>query len=470
VTISSQTDAFPLSSGHPHTAPSGTPILDSGGSWYVLGLVTFAYALAYVDRQVLNLVVDPIKQSLLLSDTQFSYLQGAAFIIAYLIGAPIFGRLVDIGSRRAILIFGVCMWSACTILCGLSETYWQLAAARFGVGISEACVFPVALSLIPELFSTQKAPRALSIFTLGGQIGGGFSLVAGGAVIALAATIATTIPLLSNLASWQMAFVLVGLPGFAFALLLRTMKEPRRFERTGTDAPTRWSYGQSISAIWARRSFYLRIFLFTGMNGIVFLGVPAWYPTFLIRVHHMPVAQVGVTVGTITLIFGATGALLGPVVAEFFRKRGYEDAPLRAAACAAVGSFLCCLAIPLTTNSTAALAVIGGTTFFCGFPTGIIAFAMQRATPIHIRGVVASIYTLFAQIIGYGIGPTAIALTTDHVFHDPLKVGNAMQLICGGAAICVGLVLVTNFGNYRRSLQDPWLNPGHDAGSAITAE
>src|ERR1700730_15644808 len=106
-------------------------------AWYVLGLLTFAYALAYIDRQMLNLLVDPIKRTLAVSDTQFSLIQGLAFVSAYLVAVPVFGRLVDLVNRRNILIFGVCTWSICTALCGMSDTYWELFLARFGVGVSE---------------------------------------------------------------------------------------------------------------------------------------------------------------------------------------------------------------------------------------------------------------------------------------------------------------------------------------------
>jgi len=149
--------------------PDNAPIETSAGSyesdkpysWYVLGLLTLSYSLAYIDRQLLNLLVDPIKRALLISDTQLSFIQGAAFICAYLLAAPLFGRLVDLRNRRNILLFGVCAWSIFTILCGRADSYAGLFLARFGVGASEACVLPVGWSLISDYFSARRAPRAL---------------------------------------------------------------------------------------------------------------------------------------------------------------------------------------------------------------------------------------------------------------------------------------------------------------------
>jgi MFS family permease len=424
---------------------------DTSLSWYILGLLTFTYALAYVDRQLLNLVVDPVKHTLGVSDTQFSFIQGAAFIFAYVAAAPLFGRLVDVTNRRNILIFGVCAWSGCTVLCGMADSFWELAIARFGVGVSEACVFPVAMSLIPELFSTRRLPRALSLFALGTQIGGGFSLLAGGAVIAFAATVALFIPALASLEVWQLSFVLIGLPGFLLAALLFSFREPARRGVAGKDrADPPWPTSKSLARIWKDRAFYGRIYLFNCGSGTVFLSIPAWYPTYLIRVHGMSPTNVGFTVGLITLAFGAAGTLFGPFLSQRLASRGYEDAPLRAAAMASVGSFLFCFAIPYAPSANVALAIIAGIIFCCAVPTSLVAFSLQRATPGRMRGTVASLYTLIGQSVGYGIGPTAIALITDHVFGDPLRIGSSLQIVCCVAAAVIITALVSNFGPYRR--------------------
>ncbi|MGC4250920.1 MAG: MFS transporter [Sphingobium sp.] len=431
-------------------AQAGTR-LDSPYAWYVLGLLTCAYALAYIDRQLLNLVVDPVRRSLTLSDVQFSYIQGAAFICAYIGAAPFFGRLVDVTNRRNILLFGVCMWSLCTLLCGRADTFWGLAAARFGVGLSEACVFPVAWSLIPEYFSMRRSPRALAIFTLGGQLGGGLSLVAGGAVLTFAQALGASWPSLSGLEGWQVAFIVIGLPGFLFAALLLTMREPPRrqtLKSENTDkAP---SLREALAILWEKRAFYGRIYLGIGAVGIVFLGVPSWYPTYMIRVHGMAPAMVGYSMGVVILLFGAVGTLCGPFVSQFFEKRGMIDAPLRIAAISTVGMFGFCAAIPLASSPTQAIAILAGIIFFTSFPTSIIAFATQLATMGRMRGTVASFYTMSAQIVGYGIGPTIIALTTDRIFADKLMIGHSLQLVCGIASLIAGFLLFGSLKPYRR--------------------
>ena len=160
---------------------------DSHYAWYVVFLLTFAYTVAFIDRQVLNLLVDPIKLDLLLSDVDISFLQGFAFMSAYVICGPLFGRWADSGHRRNILIFGVTMWSVCTVLCGMANSFWELFLARAGVGAAEASLAPVAWSLIADYFTKPRLPRAMSIFLLGPSLVGGLPVAAGGRGVAFAA-------------------------------------------------------------------------------------------------------------------------------------------------------------------------------------------------------------------------------------------------------------------------------------------
>jgi MFS family permease len=424
--------------------------LDGARSWYVLTFLTLAYALAYIDRQMLNLVVDPIKRSLLISDTHFSLIQGTAFVSAYLLAAPVFGRLVDVSNRRNILIFGVCTWSIFTALCGKANSFPELFIARFGVGVSEACVFPVSMSLIADYFSTRQAPRALSVLTLGSQLGGGFSLVASGLVIAFAGRLRLEFPSLVSLETWQMAFVVIGLPGLVFAALLLTIREPRRSQFLASDAADQALTGREVAArLWAQRHFYGRIYLAIGMIGIIQLGIPTWFPSFLIRAHAMPPAEAGYRLGTLSVVLGSIGPLAGAAVAQWLEKRGHRDALLRVAAFATIGMLLSCAAIPIASSAVGALGAAAGMIFWCGFPTGIIASATQLATPSRMRGVVASLYTFSAQLIGYGLGPTVVALFTDRVFADPKMVGYSLQIVMCTAATLAAFLLFSVLPHYR---------------------
>lgn len=426
-------------------------LLDGAVSWYVLGILTLAYALAYVDRQMLNLLVDPIKRSLVLSDTRFSLIQGTAFVSAYLVATPVFGRLIDVTNRRNILIFSICAWSIFTALCSHATSFGELFAARFGVGVSEASVFPVSISLLADYFSARRAPRALSILLVGSQLGGGFSLVASGLVIGFADFLRLAIPTLQGLQTWQTAFVVIGIPGLLFALLVLTVREPQRRRILANDSVDRaLSLSEVRAILWQRRHFYGRIYLTIGMIGVVQLGIPSWFPSFLIRAHGMSPSLTGYRLGTLSVLFGIMGSLSGPVVAKWLERRGYSDPLLRTAMFGTAGMLLFCLAIPWAPGNVGALVVAAGMIFCCGFPTGVVAAATQHVTANRMQGIVASFYTFTAQLIGYGIGPTAIALVTDQIFHDPKMVGYSMEIVMSVASMLATVLLFTVLPHHRR--------------------
>ncbi|GJH27067.1 MFS transporter [Caballeronia novacaledonica] len=429
--------------------------LDSTTSWYVLGLLTLSYALAYVDRQLLNLLVDPIKHALSISDTQLSLLQGTAFVSAYLIAAPIFGRLADVTNRRNVLIFGICLWCSCTALCGHANTYLELFAARVGVGASEACVFPVCCSLIWDYFSTKRAPRAISIFNAGQFIGAGFSLVASGLVLYFANGIRRSIPLFQDYSTWQIAFVLVGLAGLILALVLLTVREPTRSVTLSNSVDGKsFTFAEGARYIWRRRAFYGRMYLGIGMHAIVTLGTPAWLPSFLIRCRGVPPSIVGYRLGMIAVLVGTTGVLLGPFVVRFFERRGFADAALRIAGFSEISVFISCVSIPFAPGATGVFIAAGVAIFFFSFPVSIFAAATQMITPGRLRGFVASLHTFIAQSIGFGVGPTAIALLTDKVFGDAQMVGYSMAIVSGTASAIAACLFLSALPRFRAMLRE----------------
>lgn len=443
-------------------SPTRLPLhakLDSATSWYVLGLLTLSYALAYVDRQLLNLLVDPIKRTLLISDTQLSLVQGTAFVSAYLIAAPLFGRLADITNRRNILIIGICLWCTFTALCGHANTYLGLFVARFGVGASEACVFPVCCSLIWDYFSTGRAPRAISVFNAGQFIGAGFSLVASGLVLYFASNIRRSIPVLQDFATWQIAFVLVGLTGAVLALILLTVREPARSVTIRNSADGKpFTFLEGLSYIWNRRSFYGRMYLGIGMHSIVTLGTPAWLPSFLIRCRGVAPSVVGYRLGLIAVIVGTSGVLLGPFVVRFFERKGIPDAALRIAGFSELLVFTSCVSIPFAPGATGVFIGAGIAIFFFSFPVSIFAAATQLSTPSRLRGFVASLHTFIAQSIGFGVGPTAIAVLTDKVFKDPQMVGYSLAIVSGIASALAACLFLSALPHFRAMLRERNIN------------
>src|SRR5882672_1891382 len=190
-------------------------------AWYVVFILMVCYALSFVDRQILSLLVGPMKRDLALSDTRIGLLQGLAFALFYgLMGLPL-GRLADTRNRRNVIILGVVLWSFLTGACSAARSFWSLFLARMGVGVGEATLSPSAFSLISDYFPKEKLATAMSVYSMGIFIGSGLANIVGGAVVdAVRELPAVTLPLLGTVAPWRFTFLIVGAPGLVIALLL----------------------------------------------------------------------------------------------------------------------------------------------------------------------------------------------------------------------------------------------------------
>ncbi|MCY1266814.1 putative L-galactonate transporter [compost metagenome] len=428
---------------------------DGTYAWYVVYLLTFAYTVAFIDRQVLNLVVDPIKLYMGLTDVQISLLQGLSFMMAYVAFGPIFGRWVDNGNRRNVLVLGVTLWSTFTILCGLSEEYWQLFIARAGVGAAEACLAPAGFSLIADYFSRKRLPRAMSIFMLGPSLGAGLALVAGGVVIGSAAALAEKFPFLSGLSTWQLTFVMVGAPGLILASLLLTIREPARGSLEGTaSAPVQhYSLRDVLRFFWLNRAFYVRYFVGMSLLAIVIYGFPTWMPAYLMRHFEVDAPTVGLRYGAQVLIIGAIGIYSGPWLERWLSSLGYKDSPVRCAMICAVLVFICCLAFPFANSYDSALTVAGFMNLFYALPWAVAASALQIATPNRMRGIAVSVFYFLISVFGLGIAPSIIAFITDHVLRDPAQVGLSLSIVCSVSALAAAWLLRGAAAHYSENVE-----------------
>lgn len=436
------------------TSASAT-VKDGAYAWYVVGMLTLAYAVGFIDRQILNLLVEPIKLDMTLTDTQISLLQGFAFTVAYVMMGPFFGRWIDIGNRRNILLVGVALWSLFTVLCGLSREYWQLFGARMGVGGAEACLLPAAWSILSDYFSKKKLPRAMSVLLMGPYLGGGLALIFGGLVLgAVAATGTTSLPLFGTLEPWQIAFIAVGVPGFAVALLMLTIREPARAGAAGAspsaEADTRTFTLREVAAfLWGKRAFYGAFYGGMSLHVIVLYALPAWVPAFLVRRFDATPAAVGIEYGTLVLVVGSLGVLAGPYVGRFIERRGYADAPFRTPALSALGVVPFAVALPFCDSYWTAMAVIAGATFFYSLPMAMAASALQIVTPNRMRGLISSFYVFTVSVVGLGLAPTVIAAMTDFVFGDPSMVGWSLAVVCAGAGLAASILMFRGLNAFR---------------------
>lgn len=419
--------------------------------YYVLALLTLAYTIGFIDRQILNLLVQPIKADLVLTDVQVSLLQGLAFSIGYLGLSPLFGRWVDVSPRRNILIGVIVIWSLFTALCGVVRGFALLFAARCGVGSAEAGLTPACWSIISDTFDDDELPRAFSIYLMGPYLGGGLALLAGGAIIDLTSHWDRSgIPLLAGAAAWQVVFLLVAIPGLILAALLFTIAEPVRRARPGVDSSAVIPLADVVRVLRDDRRFYLNFYLGMALILMPIYAFPAWIPALLMRRFAMPIADVGYQYGLITLLTGSIGVFAGPTIARAFA--GRSDAALRVPLVAAAGIALCCLLVYLAPSPALVLAAAGFAGFCYSLPNAMAASAVQIASPVRMRGLTSSIYVIVVTIAGLALAPTAVALITDHIFRDEARVAESLAIVCAACSACGAAFLIRALPAYRAIL------------------
>ncbi len=397
---------------------------------FSLGILFFLYAFAYLDRQFLNLLIDPIREGLHLSDLQISILTGFAFTVFYGVSGLPMGSVVDRYSRKGVIFGGLIVWSLCSCLCGLARRFSDMLFARFGVGAGESVLLPAAYSLLADLYPKERMGAVLGIFTAGSSIGSGASLIVGGLLFSWAsANGVVNVPIIGALHPWQQVLLLSGLPGLATAwmvfLIPRTSHEIER---------SRKANAKGFADAWAfmrknKRFFGAHIGGFTLMN-IAAVGYLVWSPTFLHRHFGLSLKDIGISFGIFSTVFGILGSISSGALADLLYKRGALDAHMRVYTWGSLVLAACGIAAALAPTYLIFFVAVTPAMMIKTF-AGNAAGALQIVAPPELRGKISAIYLAIFTIVGGGLGPLVIATLTDHVFHDPAKVGHSMALSYG---------------------------------------
>jgi MFS family permease len=436
---------------------SGTPAAwpPPARAWYTVGVLMVGYVAAFVDRQVLSLLVEPIKATLGLRDSQLGLLQGFAFATFYtLLGLPI-ARWVDHSNRRNLIIAGVTLWTIMTTACGLARNFWELLLARCGVGVGEATLAPAAISMISDSFPPERRALGVGLYISAGSMGGGLAfLIGGSAIAAVAHWDLSGIPVLERLHAWQLVFLLVGLPGLLVALLFLTLNEPLRRERK----PEQPGDGTGVFSADLReflrrhRTLLLRHFSGLGMHSVLSYAVISWIPTFFVRHYGWTPAYFGLVFGFVFLFSGAAGAISGGVIATYMRRAGRRDANLRTTAIGVTLAAPVCLSVCLVGNDWLSMALLGAGVFLTTFPGGASVAAFQEITPNELRGRVTALYYLAINLFGAGLGAFAVGFATDFVFRDDAAIGWSLALVTGIAGPMGTILLWAALPYFQRAI------------------
>jgi MFS family permease len=410
-------------------------------AWYVVGLLTLANISSFLDRQILALLVVPIKRDLHLSDTKISLLMGLSFALFYTVFGIIISRLADSSSRRNVIIGGITVWSLFTALCAGVKTYSQFFLARMGVGVGEATLSPSAYSIISDYFPKRKLGMALSVFSMGIFLGSGIALAIGSGIVSSLPTEGkVTVPLFGEIYHWQKLFLLIGIPGLFISLLMLTVKEPVRKGslRLNGVVQQKLSLREALKLVFTYRKTFLSICIGTAFTAIVTYACTAWVPTYFSRTFDWPVPKAGFIFGLVLLTGSICGVLWGGWYADYLENKGIQNGRIRVNIISAAGLVLSCF-IPLIGNPVLVMVLFFIPAFFIASPMGASASTIQELMPNQVRALASSIFLFLINIIGLGGGPFLVGFFTDAVFNDEraIRYSLATTIAIGGIGAIV---------------------------------
>jgi MFS family permease len=432
--------------------------------WYVVVVLLVCFVVSFMDRMVLNLLIEPIKRDLQLSDTEISLLLGIAFaLFNATLGLPV-GWLADRANRVRIVAAGVFFWSVMTALCGTARSFATLFTYRMGVGIGEATTQPAGYSMISDLFPPTKRGLALSVFNLGVAIGSGLALFVGAQVIHEVSKLEGQIelPLVGELFPWQLVFIVLGLPGLLVALWAWTLREPRRLgalrmtraaDGTLKESPVRVKeFLDYVRAIGVPFSCAVICYALIAMGGY---GNSAWLPSFFQRTHGLSVVEVGRWMGVLSVSFGVVGIVLSGYVSDWLIKRGHVRGRVILLALSGIGAAPFMLGMATVPNPYLALWLLGPAYVATALTSAVWAAVITEIVPNQMRGLAVALAILAANLVGMGLGATIVAVVTDRVFNggsDPLALGRSLAVVTP-----LTYLLSSSFGlvavlNYQRAL------------------
>ena len=408
--------------------------------YYVLALLTLGYVFNFVDRQVMTILIEPIKMEFGASDTQMGLLSGLAFALFYAtLGIPV-ARLADRWSRRNVLAISMTTWSAVTALCATATGFWHLLLLRIGVGIGEAGGTPPSQSLLADYFPPEKRAFAQGILATAPNIGILVGLF-GGALIAEAY-------------GWRSVFLVFGIPGVLLAILIQlTIKEPLKVTASASEEGA--GLFSTLGNIFRLPSFAY-IMVGVGFTGIAGYGLGVWSPSFLVRVHNMSLVDAGLYLGLIGVFGGGLGTISSGLLVDRLARRDKRWQLWLPA----IGIFL---ALPTQlafllwpaehrlvmgdVDVPFALVFMALSAVFASFWIAPSYAAVQNLVPQYWRTQASALMLLAINLLGMGLGPLLVGLLSDLLsqFGDSsvrygLSIGVSLSLV-GGIAYLRGSTL-----------------------------
>jgi len=387
----------------------------------VLGLLLVIFIINYIDRQILAILLPPIKAEMGFSDTQLGFLTGFAFAIFYgVMGIPL-GQWADRGNRRSIISICLALWSLMTVLSGLAVTLLHLTLARIGVGVGEAGTAPCTHSLISDYYPAERRATALGIYNLGVPVGVLLGILLGGWI--------------NEFFGWRMAFIAVGLPGLLVAIIARfTLKEPPRGHADKfIDDGKAPAFKAVLKYLWASRT-YRHCLMGSGVTGMSYIAVLQWSPSYLSRSFGLGTGEIGTLLAPAIGIAGGIGTYLGGYLVDRLRTRDLRwQAWLPAGAIFTTIPLIVLACLAPTANMAVAFFVLP--LFLFPMQLGPFSAMLQGLVQLRMRSVAVAISLFISTLVGFGLGPQVTGIVSDLLLPT-----------YGNESLRYGIMLVAVFG------------------------
>ncbi len=388
---------------------------------YVLITLLIVYIFNFIDRQILTILVQPIKEEFGVSDTAMGFLTGTAFALFYAtLGIPI-ARLADKYTRRTIVAIALALWSAMTALSGMVTSFLQMAICRIGVAVGEAGASPPIHSMLADYFKPGQRATALAFYSMGIPIGSTLGIMLGGWI--------------SETWDWRTAFFIVGIPGLLLSIVvLLTIREPKRGESEEGERQARQDetppvpLARVMQVLKKQKSFF-HMSMGTSLHAFVGYGLAAFNPAFIERVFEVPRSEIGVKLGLLLGITGAAGVMMGGWVTDklsIYDRRWYMWIP----SLAMLLSMPFYIAAYLAESFTLFLVFYALPSFMGNLQSGPVFATAQGLVPLGMRAVTAAILLFIVNIIGLGLGPQIVGIVSDvinYFQYDGNNEGKALQ-------------------------------------------
>ena len=397
--------------------------------WWFLAVLFLVSTSNYVDRNIISVLLEPIKTEFQVSDTLLGLLTGISFAVFYAtLGIPV-ARWADRGNRKTIITLSLTIWSVMTALCGLAQSFWQLALARVGVGAGEAGALPPAQSLIADYFGPTRCGRALAIFMSSAMCGYVVGFVAG-------AHIATTY-------GWRATFLIVGVPGLLLALLVHFgLHEPRTLPQFRPAPGSQEPLGATFRALLAKRAF---VYLLSGMviYFVIAYGAIVFLPSYMVRVLQVPLAEVGTAYGAVSAVGSLIGTVVGGFLVDRLSKRNVAWLGWLPAAGLLI-SFPIYEAMLLAPTFKLALVFAGFGAFMLNAAIPAMFTCLHAICGSARRAMSVAVVFFFANLIGLGVGPVIAGALSDafSAIHGPVGLRYSLLIVMTLLLPCTWLLVL----------------------------